>query len=225
FIFTMQNWYPFLKQYNNEDEIKNKIKASIELSIKAELNKITPTQVNLSNKQFLEDCLEYNSPIKCIKMAAQTGWYWFDDHERTDLLTRLIQKNITIQVIGNSASAIENIAVTMRDPDPQKQLRYTGFNNTLAKWHEYEKIYPNLELRVSDYPVLRKTLIVEFEDNFSRVLIRDYAYGSPADEFSPHTQMSCNDLNYNYYYVEFEFLWNEAKTYEQWCELEKTIQR
>ena len=93
-----------------------------------------------------------------------------------------------------------------------------GLNRTLAKWHDYEMTYPSIQFRVSDYPILRQTLIVIFKDKSSRALIRDYAYGSPVESSSPHKQVSCTDPDYRYYYDEFEFLWDNSQTYEQWYE-------
>ena len=215
FVSEMQYWYPSLKSYTNENDIAAVIRANLESRASGTAKcTMDESEHDLNNLQFLKTCLAHDSPIKCIKMAAQTGWRWFDDHERTNLLTQLAQKEIAIQVIGNPSSPVmKKIAGTMRDP--AKKLRYMGLNDTLAKWHDYEKAYPHIKFRVSEYPIFRQTLIVEFEDNSSRGFFRDYAYGSPIKCSSPHRQVSSGELDFNYY-SEFEFLWGHAQTYEQW---------
>lgn len=212
FIATMKRWYPLLSIYNNEDEILNIIKANLTgtVSVAPQMHSHT-----VSSKQFIKTCMEHDSPITCIKMAAQTGWRWFDDHERTELLTTLAKKQIPFQFIGNPTSpTMKMIARAMRDPS--KELRYMGINSTLSKWHDYEKAYPSIQLRVTDYPILRQTLIVQFADNTSRALIRDYAYGSPVELVSPHKQVFQNNPDFVYYDTEFNFLWNNSQTYDQW---------
>ena len=215
FISTMKRWYPALAQYTSESDIIGAIRANLDGTASETIPVITDNAI--SSISFIKACQKHTSPIRIIKMAAQTGWRWFDDHKRTDLLTKLAQNGISIQVIGNPNSpTMKKIARAMRDPT--KELRYMGINSTLAKWHEYEKAYPSINFRVSDYPILRQTLIVEFEDNSSRALIRDYAYGSPVERLSPHKIVYCQEPDFEYYDTEFDFLWNNSQTYDQWYE-------
>lgn len=156
FIATMKRWYPLLSTYDNEDEILNIIRANLTGTVSDTPQMHSHT---VSSKQFIKACMEHDSPITCIKMAAQTGWRWFDDHERTELLTTLAKKQIPFHFIGNPTSpTMKMIARAMRDPS--KELRYMGINNTLSKWHDYEKAYSSIQLRITDYPILRQTLIV-----------------------------------------------------------------
>lgn len=217
FVTTMKSWYPSLSGCTTETDIIEIVKANLAGIASVTSQASISSSLNINSKQFLNECLQYSSSIECIKMAAQTGWRWFDDHERTDLLIQLAQNNIKIQVIGNpTSSTMKKIARAMRDSS--KELRYMGLNRTLAKWHDYEMTYPSIQFRVSDYPILRQTLIVIFKDKSSRALIRDYAYGSPVESSAPHKQVSCTDPDYRYYYDEFEFLWDNSQTYEQWYE-------
>lgn len=215
FVATMKSWYPSLNPYTTEKDIVEIIRANLEGTASDDEQSIGEFQNDISSIQFLEACLAYGSPVKSIKMAAQTGWQWFDDHKKTNLLTQLAQEEIVIQVVANPSSPVmKKIAGAMRDPS--QVLRYMGLNSTLAKWHDYETAYPTITFRVSDYPILRQTLIVDFEDNSSRGLFRDYAYGSPVEVSSPHRQMLSNDPYFKYYYTEFEYLWNHGQPYEEW---------
>lgn len=210
FALLMKSWYPSLSVYTTEEEIKTIIRANID----GTTDKLIKDSV-LGAKQLLQSCIENNLPIKCVKIAAHTGWKWFEDRERTDLLTELAKSNISIQVIGNPSSpTMHKIAGAMSNS--VDELRYMGFNNTLSKWHDYEQAFPSISLRVTTYPVLRQTLIVEFEDGTSKAFIRDYTYGSPVEHTSPHKQISSSNPDYKYYKNEFEFLWENAETYETW---------
>ena len=169
---------------------------------------------NRNSFRFLQSCMKYDSPIKAVNMAYQTGWSWFSENIRMDLIDKIAKKGIPIRIIANPESVIKKIGFSMRDSE--KELRYKGFNETLEEWRKYEKAYDSMSLRISDYPVLRKTIIVEFEDGSVKALLRDYNYGVPADDNSPYAELDEKNVALECYRVEFDFLWNHAKTYDEW---------
>lgn len=215
FIDEMVAWYPDLMPYTDELQIFGIIKANLLNYSDKDIHIINTEK---SRIKFLESCLNNKWPIKCIKMAAHTGWKWFGGPEENELLVRLAEKQIEIQVIGNPKSPeMRNIIVTMSDPT--KEGRYFGVNKALEKWHDYEKKYSNIHFLVSDiYPILRQLLIVDFIDGSSRVFLRDYVYGSPVTRLSPCKQIDDTHPDYIYYSKEFDFLWKHAKSYEEWIE-------
>lgn len=169
---------------------------------------------NRNSFRFLQSCMTYDSPIKAVNMAFQTGWAWFSENIRIDLIDKIAKEGIPIRIIANPESVIKKIGLSMRDSE--KELRYKGINETLDEWRKYEKAYDSMSLRISDYPVLRKTMIVEFEDGSVKALLRDYNYGIPADDNSPFTELNEENVALECYKLEFEFLWNHAKTYDEW---------
>lgn len=180
----------------------------------------TMTAINTKKSSFgfLHSCMEHNAPIKSIRMAYQSGWAWFSENSRIDLIERAAKDGIPIKIIANPKSVIEKIGFSMRDSE--KILRYKGFNETLEEWHKYEKTYDCINLKISDYPILRKTTIIEFENGTTKALLRDYNYGLPANDTSPFTELNEENPALNCYQSEFDFLWEHAKTYEEWYKSE-----
>ena len=214
FVEKMIEWYPTLSGYWNEQEIRAILTANLNGTVYNEETSQISSSQRLSSIMFLQSCMDGKLKVKCVKMAYQTGWLWFDDRKRTNLLIRISESGIPIQVIANPESVIKDIAYTMSDPD--LILRYLGFNETLATWHKYECTYKNIHLRISNYPILRKSLIVEFEDGSSKAIFGDYAYGSPSKEAPPYTQVANSDASFAFYNNEFKYLWNESTTYQKW---------
>lgn len=214
FVNQIVEWYPSLSKYRSESEIKAIISANLIGSTNFDSSIQNPTSDRLSSIDFLQSCLNGESKVTFVKMAYQTGWLWFDDRKRTDLLIHISESGIPIQVIANPESVIKDIANTMSDPD--LLLRYIGFNETLKTWHKYECTYNNIHLRISNYPIIRKSLIVEFEDGSSKAIFGDYAYGSPSKVAPPYTMVTNTDASFAFYNNEFDFLWDKATSFSDW---------
>ena len=214
FVKLMIKWYPSLASYTTESEIIEIMTANLKgvASIEVQVpKKIDPP---LNSKNFLQSCLDKKQAINCVKMAYQTGWLWLEDPDRTDLLISIAESGVPIQVLANPESVIKEIAYTMREP--ALVLRYKGFNETLVGWHKYECAYNSIQLRISDYPILRKTVIVEFEDGSSSAILGDYAYGSPSKVAPPYTMVTNTDASFAFYKNEFDFLWDKATSFSDW---------
>lgn len=206
------SWFPMLNVYQTVEEMESIITANLMKTASSDVH-IPPS--DLTSTQFLQLCMRNDSPIKCIKIAAQTGWSWLDNQEKNTLLTKLAVNGVKIQVISNPASAIiSKMAKAMWDSS--KALRYMGLNQTIAKWHTYEQSYQTIHLRITEYPLLHQTLIVEFEDGSAEIMLRDYTYGLPIGHHSPHKQITSSNPNYYYYKTEFDFLWDSSETYDTW---------
>ena len=170
----------------------------------------------ISTVQFFRSCLDYGFPIESIKLAAQTGWSFFDDAQKRNLLKELLKQKVHIQFIGNPMS-VEMRYIVKAMCDPEKELDYRGVNTTLTEWHKYETAYDNMELRVSvNYPILHQAYIVEFADGSEKLLMRDYAYGSPVDVRAPRKLITNQSPDYEYYKTEYEFIWKNGITYDEW---------
>jgi len=213
FISTLKKWYPSLAPYDDEETLKRIIKDSIEYNSPKNSRQVSDANARMNSKEFLKACLENDSPITHFKMAAHTGWIWFDDRERNEILVHLAENNVNIQIIANSTSVIEPIAKAFRDPS--LSLRYNAIDDNLASWNKYSNAYPNIQFRVADYPVLRALSIVTFEDGTSRALTIDYVYGS----YVHNNEGDCiasSDPRLSSYAQEFDFLWKNSQTFEDW---------
>ena len=172
---------------------------------------ITPVQ---STKEFLISCLAKRMSIKSISMAFHSGWYWWDDHEMTKLLKTIDAEGIEIRVIANPASTIKQIAMAMRNPDLVDF--YLGFDETLAKWNEWENRLKNLDFRVCEYPLFRKISIVEYADGAKEALFRDYVYDYSHNTNEPNMKLTVRDSSLDVFCREFEFLWQKSTDYSSW---------
>ena len=214
FVKLMVKWYPALAAFTTEAAIRSVIKANLNGTASPDVALPAPAHPRMSSMRFLQSCLERGIAVSGVKMAYQTGWLWLEKQERTELLILLAKTGVPIQVIANPESVIKDIAYTMSDPD--LILRYKGFNETLFGWHKYECAYDSIQLRISKYPIMRKTLIVSFEDGTSTALLGEYAYGSPSKEAPPYRIMNSDEESYAFYNNEFSFLWDRAKTFTEW---------
>lgn len=218
FYIMIKEWFPALQHFQSNRDILKVFKANLIGIVPDKGQSIILNSNNnyISTIQFFQSCLEYSSPIKSIKLSAQTGWSWFDDIEKRNLLKELAHKGIEIMVIGNPMTPVmKNIILAMRDS--QKELDYKGVNSTLDEWHKYETAFDNVKLRVSvDYPILHQSYIVDFTDGSAKALIRDYAYGSPVEKLAPRKVLMNDTSEYEYYKTEFLFLWSEGLKYDNW---------
>ena len=216
FAETMMRWFPSLSSYQTAQEIKIVLKANL-------LGKapITTNALQLDTElpgkiAFLQECLKAPSPVIAIKLAAHTGFAWYNNNQKNAFLKDLALQGINIQVIGNSQTPImQKIMSTMKDPE--QAMDYFSANTALARWHTYEKTYPSIKLRVcEDYPILHQSLIVEFEDGSIKALIQDYTYGSYPRKESEYYRIVSSEKLIHRYISEFEYLWNHSKIYSDW---------
>ena len=218
FYMLVKEWFPALQHFESKRDIRTVFTANL-MNIASDKGQAEISDSHdgyITTVQFFQSCFEYSSPIRCIKLSAQTGWTWFDDKEKRKLLKKLADSGIEIQVIGNPMTpGMKKMVLAMRDP--QMELDYKGVNETLSEWHKYEINYCNLSLHISvDYPVLHQTYIVEFEDGSAKALIRDYAYGLPVAKLAPCKHILKYAHEYKHYRNEFQFLWDKGITYDEW---------
>ena len=216
FYEIIKDWFPLLRIYETDEEVRKVFTVNL-MGLASNQDTLASSDNDyISTVQFFRSCLDYGFPIKSIKLAAQTGWSFFDDAEKRNLLKELLKQKIHIQFIGNPMSA-EMRYIVKAMCDPEKELDYRGVNATLTQWHKYETAYDNMELRVSvNYPILHQSYIVEFADGSERLLMRDYAYGSPVDVRAPRKLITNQSPDYEYYKTEYEFIWKNGITYDEW---------
>lgn len=214
----MKRWFPELCAYEYDSDIRTIISSNLMglASSQHETSIAQPLIQQISVISFFQSCLNHIEPIHSIQMTFQTGWTWFDDIEKRELLKNLLGKKISIRVIANPMSSVtRDFIYAMRDSE--KELDYKGVNETLGEWHKYEEAFPNLELIVSaDYPILHELCITEFLDGTSMALIRDYAYGSPVEKLGQYKLIQKGNVEYDYFKQEFDFLWSKGLSYKKW---------
>ena len=201
---TLRKWFPALSIYQDDMDVEE-----------ATADANTGGQINDSIQKtstFILQCMENSSPIRAVRMAFHTGWAWVRDPEKVDILEKLLKQGISFQILANPDSVMQDISVGFRDPS--LELRYTGFDKTLAEWNKYANAYHNLSVRVSLLPVLRQMILVEFCDGSARGFFRDYIYGSSRSPAIVKNEE--NDPLFSIYVKEFVYLWRKSQDYEEW---------
>lgn len=217
FYKLIKEWFPALNSFHSPRDIRIVFTANLMGTACDDTlgNTLVSYDNSLTTLNFFQSCLEQDSPIKCIKLSAHTGWSWFDDTKKRKLFKLLADNGIEILIIGNSMTpAIENIILSLREPE--KELYYKGVNAMISEWHKFETFYPNIKLHIStNYPALHQLYLVEFADGSAQARIRDYVYQSPTEKIPPR-RLTNNESEYECYNAEFQFLWDNGLTYDDW---------
>lgn len=216
FVEMLQTWFPTLKNFRTEEAIIRKIKAELKGN-PSDYTIIEDIPQNYSTIEFIRFCTENNSSIKNLYLVAQTGWEWLDDKELNSVLMELAQNGKKIIVITNPETDA-TISIANAIKDEKLKFRYMSLNDTLAKWHEYEEEFKNIELKVSELPILHQIVIIEHEEKTAYALVREYIYGIPVGSTTSQIFSKNRNSDYDLYYKEFNYLRNHAQSYAKWLE-------
>lgn len=208
------------KSFLNEDyeKIKSLIIYNLDLKLDASHSIIKPSasySFNLSSIEFITNCIHKQKQIKSICMAFHSGWDWLKLIEKRKTIDLIDHMGIQLYVLVNHKDAIQKIAESMENKEVKKY--YIGYNQGIRQWHICENALENLELRISNYPLMRRCYIVNYTDNSFEVIHQDYVYdhafSSDGNNYRHYTNL---DNNGSMFVNEFKFLWNHAYTYQQW---------
>lgn len=223
---VLGKWYPELLSVDGNELVRLIVEANLTRKADGTMEEFQEKSQFTGSRDFLEKCMKQPSGIKTVKMAYHSGWIWFDDRSRTEILKKLAEKGAAIRMIANPESVMEEVSKSLEDPS--QRLRYKGFDQTLAEWHKYEEEYRKaygsgtLMLKVSMNLLLHKMIIVSFNDGTETAWTRDYLYGTPNHESMPSRIISGADNEFPYYRQEYEHLWKVSPTYSEWL---KTLPR
>ena len=106
FVATVTEWFSSLATYKNEQLLKRIIKTNLIRNLQENKKEFDVSVAPIGVAEFLQICMENNSPINCIKIAEQVGCQWFDEYEKNVLLRELIGSKIKIQIVENPVSSI-----------------------------------------------------------------------------------------------------------------------
>lgn len=227
FYETIEEWFPLLSRKKFTPEQIDEIIIANLVRTPSETSAAGNPWVGMSTADFFRECLQYPFPIKRIRMAAHTGWSFFDNPDKRKILKDLLEKGIEIQFIGNIPTPeTREILTAMRDPG--RELDYRGLNNTFAEWKRYETRFSNLHVLVSTlYPLLHQVYFVEFDsENVSGrnekeschdlLFVRNYTYGTSDKKPVAQEPILSDSAEYDYYRTEYDFLWEHAVSYDEW---------
>lgn len=145
--------------------------------------------------------------VKRIDIAFHSGASWLGDDERLEILEELLEAQIPLRILVNSPEAAESIAQYMRNP----HKRYVPFAEAIDGWRRFDEAYENVEVRITDIPLLRvyyAFTMVNEADNAVRVKYYTYFNTQRNKNFAQNFEPQ--DACYQLYKAEFETLWNSA---------------
>lgn len=158
---------------------------------------------------FFRNRMHNLDQIKGVDLAFHAGSVWHENIDRVDILADLADAGIKMRVLVNSPEAAETIGKHMR----HKLKKYTPFEEAVQLWKNFESMYDNVEVRISDIPLLRIYYAFHMENpNEDAARVKYYTYGNAQINKNYSQNFEPTDAHFNLYKAEFDFLWNNAKS-------------
>ena len=146
--------------------------------------------------------------VKSIDIAFHSGSTWLESEERLDILVELVEAGMPVRIVVNSPEAAESIGKHMR----HKLKKYMPFAEAVEGWRRFDELYDNVEVRVSDIPLLRVYYAFTMVDEAdSAVRVKYYTYGNAKRNKNFAHNFEPTDACYQLYKSEFEFLWKQSE--------------
>lgn len=148
-----------------------------------------------------------SSKTKSVDMAFHSGLDWLSNPEKVRLLTQMMSQKIYLRVLINSESSINEISLSMQQPDRM----YAGFARCIEEWKKWEKKYPNyMEVRISDLPLMHRVYLIHECNGVGTANVTYYTYGNRMHDDDVRCCFNLNTPGYKLYSNEFNFLWNKS---------------
>lgn len=152
------------------------------------------------------------SEVIGVDFAFHAGSIWHQDIARLDTLSALADSGVKIKVIVNSPEVADSMSKYMR----HKLKRYIPFEEAISLWKNVQSLYDNVELRISEVPLLRIYYGFNMknpDENAAR--IKFYTHGNSKIDSNFSQNFTADDPCYQLYKSEFDFLWEmSTKTKE-----------
>lgn len=159
--------------------------------------------------EFISDMLTRHSPerIQSIDMAFHGGEFWLLEGKPAYWLQQIAESGIRVRVLVNAPSAVDKIAVHMR----QEFKVYIGFTRSIELWKEKEAQYPNsIEVRTMDIPLMHRSYLVRKDDGTGAANVTFYTYGKYLPGNDINILWEDTDREYTKIANEFDYLWELA---------------
>lgn len=156
---------------------------------------------------FFRNRMSNMDDIKSVDLAFHAGSTWHESIDRLDILQDLADAGVPMRVLVNSPEAAETLGVHMR----HKLKKYMPFSEAVERWQSFAAMYSNVEVRVSEMPLLRIYYAFTMNnDEESAVRVKYYTYGNARIDKNFSQNFEPRDSCYRLYKSEFEFLWDRA---------------
>ena len=158
---------------------------------------------------FFRTNMKNLSLIESVELSFHAGFIWHQDIGHLDILSDLAEAGIPIRIIVNSAEGAHIIHSHMR----HKLKRYPSFEEGIASWKNFESMYENVEVKLSDIPLMRICYCINKKDAAdSAMRVKFYTYGNPKIDSNFIQDFTPADTPFELYKKEFEYLWKKSKS-------------
>lgn len=164
--------------------------------------------VNNDIDDFFKICMADLDEVVGVDLAFHAGSVWHQDIERIEVLGLLADAGKRIRVIVNSPDIADSTSKYMR----HKLKKYLAFDEAIQLWKNVEKMYDNVEIRVSEIPLMRIYYSFSMKNPESnKTRVKFYTHGNSRIDLNYCCDFSASDKEYKLFNSEFEFLWDNAK--------------
>lgn len=157
---------------------------------------------------FFRNRMKRMQSVRGVDLAFHAGSTWHESIERLEILEELAEAGVQLRILVNTPEAAESLGRHMR----HKLKKYMPFAESIQRWQDFAAMYPNVEVRVSEIPLLRIYYSFNMENEEENALrVKYYTYSNAKIEKNFAQNFEPQDACYRLYKNEFDFLWNEAK--------------
>ncbi len=162
-----------------------------------------------STQDYFAQSMTDLSAVSSLDMAFHAGAMWHWEENFTDLLYDLINANVSIRVMINTAEAAEAMARHMRNT----RRSYIPFSTCIQKWTAFQREHPeHIELRVSALPLLRRYYSFHMKDHtMDTVNVKHYTYANAYRDKNQQVIFSSESDHFHLFRNEFDYLWALAE--------------
>ena len=154
-----------------------------------------------SNMQFIEE-------VESVEFAFLSGIRWLTDDERVDIIRKLINHNIKINVIIADSDISGQIINGMKNPDRS----YIEPPVSIRMWRAFCTKNSNLvKLKISPLPILHSYYSFNMKNNKSSVFYILYTYGNIGFRKRLTQTLDSSSEFYRNLKDEFKYLWKISK--------------
>lgn len=176
--------------------------------ISADINTILSNKAteNYDLVDFFNSNFFNTTELESVDIACHAGSEWLTDMKRVDLLNRLIENKIHINVIITEPQQAEIIASHMRHDD----CIYVSFSENMEYWISFQQKHSDfVRVKVSPLPMMHNYYAFNRTNPLQDCMrINFYTYDNPYMEkniihiFRPHSPQ------FHLFKQEFSYLWN-----------------
>ncbi len=169
---------------------------------------VITSPVSDTNHFFLSNMKDLDS-IESVDLSFHAGFIWHQDIGHLDILSAFDDAGIPVRVVINTEDGALIIGKHMR----HKLKKYPTFEEGISSWKSLESTLDNMQVRLSDIPVMRICYCINKKNKSESVMrIKFYTYGNPKIDDNYIQDFTPADHPFELYKKEFEYLWKNGKS-------------